>query len=62
MTSRNMTLNDQSSKVKGHLIKMTLTISKSIVPSLKRLPSLVLKLFTINEGNDVTSRKYDLDL
>ena len=26
-----MTLNDQMSKVKGHLIKMTLTISKSIV-------------------------------
>ena len=35
MTSRNMTfkmtLNDQRSKVKGHLIKMILTISKSIV-------------------------------
>ena len=48
-------------KVKGNLIKMTLTIKRSWVPSLKFLTlSLVLKLLTINQGNDVTLKKYDL--
>ena len=48
-------------KVKGNLIKMTLTIKRSRVPSLKFLTlSLVLKLLTINQGNDVTLKKYDL--
>ena len=47
-------------KVKGGLVKMTLTIWRSSVPNFKCLAWSVLKLLTINQGKDVVSRKYDL--